>query len=84
MQIDSVDIVAEVWKILVDYIPAREREAAAEQFITALRRMDFSEYDLIQLAETDHHIDDVLALEQAEEELYDDTDDADDYEGPSY
>jgi hypothetical protein len=78
MQIEPVDIAADIWKILVEYIPARDREAAAEQFIIALRRLDFDEDDINQLAETDHVIDSVLTLEDEEEAYYDEQDPEDD------
>jgi hypothetical protein len=83
MQIEHVDIAADIWKNLVEYIPARDREAAAEQFVVALRRLDFTDEDFAQLAEVDHHIDDVLTLEAQEEEVFEQADD-DEYQDTRY
>ena len=77
MQIDVIDVVAEIWKSMLEYVPARDREAAAEHFVATLRRLDFSDDDLVQLAEVDHHVSDVLDLESEEEDYYSDDDDDD-------
>ena len=80
MQIEHIDIASEIWKNLVEYVPARDREAAAEQFVTTLRRLDFSEDDLDQLAEVDHYVSDVLDLETEEDDYYSENDG--DYDEP--
>jgi hypothetical protein len=78
MQIESIDIVAEVWRNVLDYIPARDREPAAEQLVVALRGLDFTEEDIENLAEHDQYVHAVLEVEAEEEEYYEDEDD-DDY-----
>jgi hypothetical protein len=80
MQIEPVDIASEIWKNLVEYVPARDREAAAEHFVATLRRLDFSEDDIEQLAETDHYVGDVLDLETEEDDYY--NDEGDNYDEP--
>jgi hypothetical protein len=75
MQIDRSDIAAEIWRTVLDYIPARDREPAAEQLILSLRGLDFSESDIESLAEHDQYIHAVLEVEAEEEEYYEDEDD---------
>ena len=41
MQTDPVELAAELWRNLLDYIPARERDAAAEQMIIACQQPHF-------------------------------------------
>jgi hypothetical protein len=75
MQIDVIDVVAEIWKSMLEYVPARDREAAAEHFISVLRRMDFDDDQISQLAELDHVIDEVLSMEDEEEAMYEEYED---------
>ena len=71
MQVELVDVATEIWKNLVDYIPSREREAAAEHFVSTLRQLDFSQDEIEQIAEADHYVNEVLDIEQEEDEYYD-------------
>lgn len=79
MQIDTVDIAAEIWRSLQEYVPARDREAAAEHFVLVLRGLDYTDEDLVQLSETDSYIAGVLAEEEFEEEQYAE-EDSDEYD----
>lgn len=78
MQIEHTEIAAELWRNVLEYIPSRDRETAAEQLISALRRLDFSEEDIDGLAEHDQYIHSALELEAEEEAYYDEVDPDDD------
>lgn len=77
MQIDHTEIAAEIWRSVLDYVPARDRESAAEQLISTLRTLDFSEHDIASLAEHDQYLHAVLELEAEEESYYEDDSDPD-------
>lgn len=77
MQTDPVELAAEFWRNVLDYIPARERPAAAEQIIIACRRMEFTDEDLESLADYDRYLAEAVA-EDAEEQAESDSDDYDD------
>lgn len=79
MQIEHTEIAAEIWRNVLDYIPSRDREAAAEQLISSLRGLDFTEEDIESLAEHDQYIHAVLEVE-AEEEAYYEESESDDYD----
>lgn len=86
MQNDPVELAAELWRNLLDYIPAREREAAAEQMIIACRRLEFTDDDLETLADYDRYLAEAVAQDAVEQEQKDqeDYDDPDDYEDDRY
>lgn len=79
MQIEHTEIAAEIWRNVLEYVPARDREAAAEQLISSLRGLDFTEEDIESLAEHDQYIHAVLEVE-AEEEAYYEESESDDYD----
>ena len=79
MQIEHTEIAAEIWRNVLDYIPSRDREAAAEQLISSLRGLDFTEEDIESLAEHDQYIHAVLEVEAEEEAYYEDSE-SDDYD----
>ena len=55
MQSDHAELAAELWRNLLDYIPARDRSDAAEQMIIACRRLEFTDDDLESLADYDRY-----------------------------
>ena len=85
MQTDPVELAAELWRNLLDYIPARERDAAAEQMIIACRRL-FTDDDLENLADYDRYLAEAVAqdAEEQEESDSDDYGDDDNYEDDRY
>lgn len=86
MQIDQerTEIAAEVWRSVIEYIPFRDRETAAEQLISVLRSLNFSDEDIQSLAEHDQHIHAVLELEAEEEAYYDEAESDDEDEDDLY
>lgn len=86
MQNDPAELAAELWRNLLDYIPAREREAAAEQMIIACRRLEFTDEDLEALADYDRYLAEAVAqdAEEQEEQDQEEYDDPDDYEDDRY
>lgn len=86
MQTDPVELAAELWRNLLDYIPARERDAAAEQMIIACRRLEFTDDDLENLADYDRYLAEAVAqdAEEQEESDSDDYGDDEDYEDDRY
>ena len=76
MQNDPVELAAELWRNLLDYIPARERDAAAEQMIIACRSLEFTDDDLASLADYDRYLAEAVA-QAAEEQAELESDDYD-------
>ena len=54
MQIDEA---IGIWISIKDYIPVKDRQPAAEQFVTVLIDSDMSDEDLRALADVDHWLD---------------------------
>lgn len=79
MQIEHTEIAAEIWRNVLEYVPARDRESAAEQLIFALRGLDFTDADINNMAEHDQYIHAVLEAEAEEEAYYEDAE-SDDYD----
>jgi uncharacterized protein HemX len=49
-----------IWRCLKDYIPAKDKQVAAEQFVVTLIDSDASDEDLWALAEVDHYLEDAV------------------------
>jgi len=81
MTVDPIEIAAELWRNVLEYVPMRDRDAAAEQFIVALRGLNFSDDELDSLAEHDRYINTALIQDNEENDFSnDDFDDLNDNE----
>lgn len=78
---ESYELVASSWEILKDYIPAKDRQAAAEHIMNSVSEFGLSDKEIIQLADHDHYLSDAwdtIKEENGEDESY--GDEEDDYE----
>jgi hypothetical protein len=75
-------IIIGVWDVFKEYIPEKNKETAANHFIDFLIGNDIEQSVLESLSGYDQYLDDAitLALEDVQEESYDDEDDIDYYE----
>ena len=72
----DIESVRETWSVLKEYIPAKERQEAADHLIQVIVDMDFPDSDFQSLVSSDRYLE-----EAAAEYLDDDWDDEDeDYE----
>ena len=49
-----------IWRCLKDYIPTKDKQVAAEQFVVALIDSDVSDDDLWAVAEVDHYLENAV------------------------
>lgn len=71
---ETHDLLMETWGILQEYIPAKERQLAADQLISHLHDTGTSEEDLILLRGEDKSIDHALDFLGIQEEPIEDWD----------
>ncbi len=79
---ESHELVASVWEILKDYLPAKERQAAAEHLMNSVSEFGLSDKEIIQLADHDTYLSD--AWESIKEESGDDHEEDESYDGESW
>jgi hypothetical protein len=72
-------LVMELWDLFREYIPEKNREMAANQYVDFLLGKDLSAEELGAYTGYDPHLDEAIKLVQAEEESFDDADDDYDY-----
>lgn len=68
----DIESVREIWSVLKEYIPAKEKQEAADHLIPLLVDMDFPDSDFQSLVKSDRHLE-----EAAQEYLEEDEDDED-------
>lgn len=68
----DIESVREIWSVLKEYIPVKEKQEAADHLIPLLVDMDFPDSDFQSLVKSDRHLE-----EAAQEYLEDDEDDED-------
>ena len=73
----EVDSVREIWNVLKEYIPQKEKQEAADHLIPLLVDLDFTDSEFQSLVRSDRYLE-----EAAQEYLEDDDDDdeIDEYE----
>ena len=69
------DVLVTVWHVLKEYIPNREKMAAAEQLILCFKSEGVGESWLNKLAQSDDDIGDLLSEINEEDEQYNEDDD---------
>jgi hypothetical protein len=57
MQIDEA---IEVWRSLKDYVHTKDRQAAADQFVSLMADLGIEDNDLWMLADTDHYLENAV------------------------
>ena len=70
----DIESVREIWSVLKEYIPAKEKQEAADHLIPLLVDMDFPDSDFQSLVKSDRH------LEEAAQEYLEEDEDEDDAE----
>ena len=70
----DIESVREIWGVLKEYIPAKEKQEAADHLISLLVDMDFPDSDFQSLVRSDRH------LEEAAQEYLDEDDDDEEIE----
>jgi hypothetical protein len=73
-------LIMEIWDTFREYIPEKNREMAANQYVDFLLGKDISIEDLATYTGYDPHLDDAIKAVQDEEESFDDGDDDTFYE----
>lgn len=71
----DIEAVREIWNVLKEYIPAKEKQEAADHLISLIVDMDFPDSEFQSLVRSDRYLE-----EAASEFLDDDFDDVDDLE----
>lgn len=71
----DIDSVRGIWNVLKEYIPAKEKQEAADHLISLLVDMDFPDSDFQSLVRSDRHLEDA-----AQDYLEDEDEDEDDCE----
>ena len=74
----DIDSVREIWNVLKEYIPIKEKQEAADHLISLLVDMDFLDSEFQSLVKSDRYLEEA-AQEYLEEE--DDEDDEDEQDG---
>lgn len=77
-------LIMELWDLFREYIPEKNREMAANQYVDFLLGKDISVEDLSAYTGYDPHLDDAIKAVQVEEESYDDGEDDFGYEDEEY
>jgi len=72
-------LIMEMWDLFREYIPEKNREMAANQYVDFLLGKDVSVEDLSAYTGYDPHLDDAIKAVTDEEESFEDEDDAWDY-----
>jgi hypothetical protein len=72
-------LIMEMWDLFREYIPEKNREMAANQYVDFLLGKDISVEDLSAYTGYDPHLDDAIKAVTDEEESFEDEDDAWDY-----
>jgi len=70
----DIESVREIWNVLKEYIPVKEKQEAADHLISLLVDMDFPDSDFQSLVRSDRH------LEDAAQDYLEDEDDEDEEE----
>jgi len=78
MQNEICEVIIEHWLLLKEYIPSKDRAAAAEHIISTAIDNGFTKHELIALADGDSDLSDAYELLNEEDEL-DSGDDDDNY-----
>ena len=68
----DIDSVREIWNVLKEYIPVKEKQEAADHLISLLVDMDFPDSEFQSLVRSDRYLE-----EAAQEYLEDEDDDGD-------
>lgn len=71
----DIDSVREIWNVLNEYIPQKEKQEAADHLIPLLVDLDFTDSEFQSLVKSDRYLE-----EAAQEYLEDDDDDEYEYE----
>ena len=69
----DIDSVRDIWNVLKEYIPVKEKQEAADHLISLLVDMDFPDSEFQSLVRSDRYLE-----EAAQEYLDDDEDDDED------
>jgi hypothetical protein len=75
---DNIEMASELWDTMIEYVPVKDRESAAEHYIIVLRRLDFLDDEIFQVGESSTYLANVIEAELEEEELHSDYDDDED------
>jgi hypothetical protein len=78
---ESYELVASVWELMKDYIPNKDKQAAAEHLMNSVSEFGLSDKEIIQLADHDNYLSDAWEAikEETGEEDADEHDDYSDY-----
>lgn len=68
------EMLPEIWNVLKEYIPAKDRTTAADHWVSSLVDLGVSDEALKELGKEDTHIRDAVSNAIPEEELVDDED----------
>jgi hypothetical protein len=68
------DMLPEIWNVLKEYIPAKDKVTAADHWVSSLIDLGVSEEALKELGKEDNHIRDAVQNAIPDEELVDDED----------
>ena len=68
------DMLPEIWNVLKEYIPAKDKVTAADHWVSSLIDLGVSEEALKELGKEDNHILDAVQNAIPDEELVDDED----------
>lgn len=77
-------LIMEMWDLFREYIPEKNREMAANQYVDFLLGKEISVEDLSAYTGYDPHLDDAIKAVQVEEESYDEDEDDYGYEDEDY
>ena len=68
------DMLPEIWNVLKEYIPAKDKVTAADHWVSSLIDLGVSDEALKELGKEDNHIRDEVQNAIPDEELVDDED----------
>lgn len=77
MQISHTEVATEIWRCLQDYIPNRDRSNAAEDLVSLLRQLEYSDSDIDEIADCDSYVTAVLSEEDENSDSYEDEEEYD-------
>jgi len=57
----EIDIVSQCWDTLQEYIPAKEKQIAADHFVQMVVDLDLPDGDFVKLVKADEHLEEAAA-----------------------
>lgn len=74
LQEEKYEAVIQVWELVKDFIPAKDRSESAEAIVSAMIEENMSNKDLIHLADHDHYLSDAWETLKEQGDLDEDLD----------